>query len=100
MFAPKDDPHAQDNSWAQIERLYGARYKKQGKGSYGWVYPLVKNKKGVPVIKPAFGQIIDEVDKGSRFSEIYYDVSTAKSHGQFVWNPLMVRPTKGSGDSY
>ena len=97
MFAPKDDPHAQDNSWAQIERLYGARYKKQGKGSYGWAYPLVKNKKGVPVIKPAFGQIIDEVDKGSRFSEIYYDVSTAKSHGQFVWNPLMVRPTKGVG---
>ncbi len=95
MFAPKDDPHAQNNSWAQIEKLYGARYKKQGKGSYGWVYPLIKNKKGVPVIKPAFGQIIDEVDKGSRFSEIYYDVSTAKSHGQFVWDTLMVAPIKG-----
>ena len=95
MFAPKDDPHAQNNSWAQIEKLYGARYKKQGKGSYGWVYPLIKNKKGVPVIKPAFGQIIDEVDKGSMFSEIYYDVSTAKSHGQFVWDTLMVAPIKG-----
>jgi len=92
IFAPQNDPHAQNNSWAQIEKLYGARYKKQGKGSYGWAYPLVKNKKGVPVVKPAFGQLIDKVDKGSKFSEIYYDVSTSKSHGQFVWSPLMVRP--------
>ena len=92
MFAPKDDPHTENNMWIEAERHYKARYKKQGKGSYGWVYPLVKNKKGVPVVKPALGQIIDEVDKGSRFSEIYYDVSTAKSHGQFVWNSLMVRP--------
>lgn len=92
MFAPEDNPHAQDNMWIETERQYEARYKKQGKGNYGWVYPLIKNKKGVPVIKPALGQIIDEVDKGSRFSEIYYDVSTAKSHGQFVWSPLMVRP--------
>ena len=96
MFAPKDDPHAQDNSWTQMERWYEARYGKQeGKGKYRWAYPLIKNKKGRLVIQPAFGQIIDEVDKGSRFSEIYYDVSAAKSHGQFVWNPLMVSPTKG-----
>ncbi len=95
IFAPKDDPHAQDNPWIQMERWYETRYEKQGKGSYGWVYPLIINKKGGPVIKPAFGQIIDEVDRGSRFSEIYYDVSTAKSHGQFVWNPLIVSPTKG-----
>ena len=92
MFAPTDDPYAENNMWIEAERQYETRYKKLGKGNYGWVYPLVKNKKGVPVVKPVFGQIIDEVDKGSRFSEIYYDVSTAKSHGQFVWSPLMVRP--------
>ena len=99
MFASEDDPHAEDNMWIEAEKQYEARYKKQGKGSYGWAYPLIKNKKGVPIIKPAFGQIIDEVDKRSRFSEIYYDVSTAKSHGQFVWNPLMVRP-EGRGTSF
>ena len=92
MFAPENDPRVEDNMWIETERWYEARYKQEGKGNYGWAYPLVKNKKGVPVIKPALGQIIDEVDKGSRFSEIYYDVSTAKSHGQFVWSPLMVRP--------
>ena len=92
MFAPEDDPHFEDNMWIKSERQYEARYEKQGKGSYGWVYPLIKNKKGEPVIRPTFRQIINEVDKRSRFSEIYYDVSTAKSHGQFVWNPLMVRP--------
>ncbi|MYE89056.1 hypothetical protein F4X33_08695 [Candidatus Poribacteria bacterium] len=92
MFAPEDDPHVEDNMWIKSERQYEARYEKQGKGSYGWVYPLIKNKKGEPVIRPTFRQIINEVDKRSRFSEIYYGVSTAKSHGQFVWNSLMVRP--------
>lgn len=93
MFASKDDPHAQNNGWIEAEKYYKTRYGKQeGKGDYGWAYPLIKNKKGVPVVKPAFGQIIDKVDKGSKFSEIYYDVSTSKGHGQFLWNPLMVRP--------
>ena len=93
MFAPEDDSHAQDNMWIETERQYKTRYGKQeGKGDYGWVYPLIKNKKGLPVVKPFFGQIIDTVDQGSKFSEIYYDVSTSKSHGQFVWNSLMVRP--------
>ena len=41
---------------------------------------------------------MEKVDKGSKFLEIYYYVSTAKSHGQFVWNPLMVRP-QGRGTS-
>ena len=97
MFAPNNDPHAEDNMWIDAEEWYEIRYKKQGKGNYGWVYPLIKNKKGAPVVQPAFRQIIDEVDKGSKFSDIYYDVSSAKSHGQFVWNTLMVAPVKGRG---
>ncbi len=93
MFAPKDNPYAQNNMWIETEKYYKTHHGKQeGKGDYGWAYPLIKNKRGVPVVKPAFGQIIDKVDKGSKFSEIYYDVSTSKGHGQFLWNPLMVRP--------
>ncbi len=63
-----------------------------GKGEYGWVYPLITNRYGQAVKKPFFGQLIDAVDKGSKFSDIYYDVATSKSHGRFVWSPLMVRP--------
>lgn len=92
MFAPEDDPHAQNNMWVETERQYEERYKKHGKGDYGWAYPLIKKKDGTPVFRPTLRQIIDKVDKGSKFSRIYYDVSTAKSHGQFVWSPLMIRP--------
>ena len=35
---------------------------------------------------------MDVVDGGSAFSEVYYDVSTSKTHGQFIWSPLMVGP--------
>jgi hypothetical protein len=92
-FTLEDDPHAQDNDWKQAERKYKAHYGKQvGKGDYGWAYPLIEKRDGMPERRPTFRQIMDKVDKGSEFSERYYRVSTAKSHGQFVWNPLMVRP--------
>ena len=35
---------------------------------------------------------MDKVDENSAFSQIYYDVSTSKTHGEFLWSPLMVRP--------
>ena len=92
MFAPEDDPYTEDNMWVEAEKWYEARYEKHGKGDYGWAYPLIKKKDGTPVFRPTLRQIIDKVDKGSKFSRIYYDVSTAKSHGQFVWSPLMIRP--------
>ena len=96
-FTLEDDPHAQDNDWKQAERKYKAHYGKQvGKGDYGWAYPLIEKRDGMPERRPTFRQIMDKVDKGSEFSERYYRVSTAKSHGQFLWSPLMVR-SEGRG---
>ena len=43
-------------------------------------------------LQPSFRQLMGKVDPDSPFSQIYYDVSTSKTHGQFVWSPLMVRP--------
>ena len=91
-FAPVDDEYASNNMWVEAERYYEARFKKQGKGDYGWAYPLVKSKKGTPISKPTFQDLMDAVDSGSAFSCVYYDVSTSKTHGQFIWSPLMVRP--------
>ena len=91
-FAAHDNPHAENNMWIEAERWYEERYEIQGKGDYRWAYPLIKKRDGTPNRRPTFQQMMDKVDKGSKFSEIYYHVSTAKSHGQFVWSPLMVRP--------
>ena len=91
-FAPEDDEHASDNMWTQAERFYEGRFQKQGKGDYGWAYPLVKSRIGKPILKPTFKHLMDAVDAHSPFSQVYYDVSTSKTHGQFIWSPLMVRP--------
>ena len=91
-FAPSFDEQASDNMWIEAERFYKGRFQKEGKGDYGWVYPLVKSKNGKPIMQPTFRQLMDEVDADSPFSQVYYDVSTSKTHGQFVWSPLMVRP--------
>ena len=91
-FASSDDENAPDNTWVEAERFYEGRFQRQGKGDYGWVYPLVKSKSGKPIVQPTFRHLMETVDPDSPFSQVYYDVSTSKTHGQFVWNPLMVRP--------
>ena len=90
-FAPINDEHASDNMWIEAERFYEGRYKKDGKGDYGWVYPLVKSRNRKPILQPTFRHLMDAVDADSPFSQVYYDVSTSKTHGQFLWSPLMVR---------
>lgn len=95
-FVPADDEHASDNTWIEAERFYEGRFQKQGKGDYGWVYPLLRSGNGKPIIQPSFRHLMDAVDADSPFLQVYYDESTSKTHGQFVWNPLMVR-TAGRG---
>lgn len=90
-FAPVDDQHATDNMWIEAERYYENRFEKKSKSDYGWAYPLVKFK-GRPKTKPSFRDLMNEVDTDSPFARVYYDVSTSKTHGELIWNPLMVRP--------
>ena len=100
MFAPANDRHATNNMWIEAETQFESRFpERTGKGDYGWVYPILKSKKNIPIKKPNFRLLIDHVDKGSRFSEIYYNVATSKTHGSFIWNPLMVRP-EGRGVTF
>ena len=100
IFAPANDIYASNNMWIESEKQFESRFPdRTGEGDYGWVYPLLKNKRGNPIKKPAFRLLIDHVDKGSKFSEIYYNVATSKTHGSFIWNPLMVRP-EGRGVTF
>ena len=87
-----------NNVWAETNRRYASRFPSGlGKGEYAWAYGLIRNKKGVAVSSERinFGRLIDAVDKGSSWSDIYYDVATSKGHGRFLWNPLLVG-TEGS----
>ena len=96
-FAPESEKLTSSDNWTEAEKFYADRYKKEGKGDYGWAYPHIRGNSGKSIKRPTFRQLVDAVDKGSHFSDIYYDVATAKSHGQFVWSPLMIRPVAGRG---
>ena len=101
-FAPAEDDDDSHNSWIKAEQFYSNRYKKIGTGDYGWAYPMIKTKSGNLKRRPTFRDLMDNVDSGSDFSRIYYDVSTSKSHGEFIWG-LMTGPYKSgrvSGDSF
>ena len=90
-FAPSDDEHALDNMWAEAERYYEVRSTREGSGDYGWAHPLIPNKrKAEPKKRPEFRDLVESVGIESDFWRDYYDVSTAKSHGQLIWNPLIV----------
>ena len=97
-FAPAENDHDLDNSWIKAEQFYASRYQKMGKGDYGWTYPIIMTTGGKPKKRPTFRDLMDKVDSDSDFSRIYYDVSTSKSHGEFIWG-LMTGPAKSGAIS-
>ena len=102
-FAPVDDEHTSDNTWAKSEEFYANRYSNEGKGSYGWAYPLILTSKRQPHRRPTFRQLAEAVDKNSASLKQYYAVATSKTHGQFIMGGGGLRPSLArsiSGDSF
>ena len=85
-----------DRYWE--DAIDGVRVYRQEKaeGDYAWAYPLVRNKQGVPKLRPTLRDLIELVDKDSIFSKVYYRTSSAQEHGQLLWSPP-VTSVVGSG---
>ena len=84
-FGPSDALHDADNSWAKAEKFFASRHQKVGKGNYGWAYPHILSRKSKPNMQPTFRHLMDEVDGESAFYKSYYEVSSSKAHGEFIW---------------
>ena len=78
--------------WVEDQERYAARFGKPGTGDYWWAFPLIKTKGGEPNRRPTLRHLMDDIHDESAFRKLYYDVSTSKAHGDFVWNPLMAFP--------
>ena len=76
-----------DRYWE--DAIDGVRVYRQEKaeGDYAWAYPLVRNKQGMPKLRPTLRDLIELVDKDSIFSKVYYRTSSAQEHGQLLWSP-------------
>ena len=89
-----------DRYWeGAIDRVRVYRREK-AKGQYAWAYPLVLRKNGTPKVQPSLRDLIDLVDKGSLYAEVYYRTSSAQEHGQLLWSPPVTSVVSGISHSY
>ena len=75
-----------DSYWENAVNSVEAYHRKEAKGDYAWAYPLVKGKGGKPNPQPTFRHLVDMVDPGSIYAEVYYRTSSAQEHGQLLWS--------------
>ena len=76
-----------DRYWEDAIDCVRVHRREEAKGQYAWAYPLVPRKDGLPNVQPSLRDLIDLVDKGSLFAEVYYRTSSAQEHGQLLWSP-------------
>ena len=86
------DHHLQLPMWVETQQHFQSKFGELRGGDYGWACPLIKLENGDPKQRPTFRDLMEDVDVDSAFSRLYYDVSTSKTHGELIWNPLMVFP--------
>ena len=91
-FAQMYDHHLQLPMWVETQQHFQSKFGELRGGDYGWACPLIKLENGDPKQRPTFRDLMEDVDVDSAFSRLYYDVSTSKTHGELIWNPLMVFP--------
>ena len=91
-FAQHYGQNAAKRMWIETEEHYKDKIQPNAKGDYAWAYPLVKDGNGNAKVRPTFFDLRKAVDNESAFSTFYYDVAAEKTHGKFVWNPLMIQP--------
>ena len=76
-----------DRYWEDAIDGVRVHRRKEAKGEYAWAYPLVRRKDGLPNVQPSLRDLINLVDEGSLFAEVYYRTSSAQEHGQLLWSP-------------
>ena len=88
-FGASHSEDVTDNDWAEAEKFFASRYPDTGKGNYGWAYPHILSSNGKQIKQPTFRHLMDKVDGESRFYKTYYEVSSSKTHGQFLFGTSM-----------
>ena len=81
-----------EHTWKSNLQSFESRFWLDGKGDYGWAYPSVKGSGKRNSKRPTFQNLRNACGDDSRFSDFYYSMSTSKTHGDLVWNPVMVVP--------
>ena len=89
-----------DLYWKNAIDGFRGYHKPGAKGQYAWAYPLVKGKREKPNPQPTLRHLMDMVDKGSPYADVYYSTSSAQEHGQLLWSPTVTSVVRVMSVSY
>ena len=92
-FASNADAESlSETSWAKADQYFGSRFRRDGKGDYGWAYPKIVLKNGKPEKRPTLRHLMEDVDVGAQSQRMFYELSSSDVHGEFLFGGFIDRP--------
>ena len=81
-----------DTSWAKADQYFSSRFRREGKGDYGWAYPKIVSKNGRPEKRPTLRHLMDDVGVGAQSHRMSYEISSSDVHGELLHGGFIDRP--------
>ena len=81
-----------DTSWAKADQYFESRFRREGKGDYGWAYPKIVSKNGKPEKRPTLRHLMDDVGVGAQSHRMSYEISSSDVHGELLHGGFIDRP--------
>ena len=92
-FASNDDAESlSETSWAKADQYFSSRFRREGKGDYGWAYPKIVSKNGKPEKRPTLSHLIDDLGVGAHSHRMSYEISSSDVHGEFLFGGFIDHP--------
>ena len=87
-----DAENLSETSWAKADQFFGSRFRRDGKGDYGWAYPKIVSKNGKPEKRPTLRHLMEDVGVGARSHRMFYELSSSDVHGELLHGGFIDRP--------
>ena len=92
-FASNDDAESlSETSWAKADQYFSSRFRREGKGDYGWAYPKIVSKNGKPEKRPTLSHLMDDLGVGAHSHRMSYEISSSDVHGEFLFGGFIDHP--------
>ena len=88
-----------DTSWAKADQYFRSRFRRDGKGDYGWAYPKIVSKNGKAEKRPTLRHLMNDVGAGAQTHTMSYEVSSSDIHGEFLFGGFIDRPPEAGSIS-
>ena len=78
----------------KARQYFSRRFRRDGKGDYGWAYPKIVSKNGKREKRLTLRHLMDDVGIGVQSQGMFHEVSSSDVHGEFLLGGFIDRPTE------